>query len=563
MPSELFVGLGELARVAVETGNFNVQLKLSKAGTYRRTRRTVFGGPCFYHSARVFSVNPWNFQHAASRWLHDKIGLKSIAKRQRKNCSRSDLISLVREIGRHAASHRTFPLGEEGVEQYAQQTHPKKAERLAALTILRKDGKIYDSSPWIFNRFGRKTDVEAKQKPEEMMKGRVRPDDPDKPPRMIGNLGPFAVLQGGAAVDEVKSSFSAGAPSRKDGCWVLNGSRFKFHKSINMKDLFEMYNDDLSEGPRWDEHSDDSLLAVPTLDAGPYGTNRILFEFDFEMCDGSIGPSVIQLYRHFAPSGRESEWDSSISQLRHTACFGKGEDRIRLKPRSYVMYSGWAGTTLVDTLAGLVVFRHVMRGWKKMTTRQTIDFVMSRIQTSGFKLTTKVVRRYPQATFVKTFPCLGADGKYYPTVCLGTMLRTYGQKRYDLPGRGDIDRRAQAYNAGVAMATKHWGNHCINRALQTRFKDVAPCKVDFESYLLREISGGYDVSLCTTSLSERYSEVGVTDSYLEMYARMIATCKSRSYYDMREIFLYDYGYPITDYMSQLEFEDPCPLDDPR
>lgn len=445
-------------------------------------------------------------------------------------------------VSERAAGRPKYPVGPAAIEAYAQMPHPKRKERLAAVENLRAHGLLTSGSTFLVNHFGKPIRVIGQVKPEEICKG---PDvKGSKPPRLVAALGACAALRGGHVIDEVKDALSNGYDG--DGWWDLGPGRCQFVKSVDMRRLFDLYNYlPTVDKPHGLVFSDDGGWVVPTIDGMLY------IKTDISGCDASIGPAVFKLFARLCPRGRETDWVALTKQTRAELQLGVGQDALVFKPVKNVMYSGWSGTTLIDTLFNMTIFNWVFRDWTIMTRTETISYLYSRVKTCGAVLTFDVCRAYEEFDFVKTFPALGVDGKWYPQVVLGVILRTYGQKKGRLPGRGSIEARGVEYQKALTIAMKHFGDNIITEAFRAKFGASSKVQARLEGYMLSNVTPGRSGKVLLTSVARRYGSRGVDEGYLQMVAQDITGSKPGGVVDARAILEYDYGYQLTDTTEDL------------
>jgi len=547
VPTKLFRGVGSASRLALLSGRFVVDLGKRIAGPLRQCVRVVFGGPVCRQSGSVLRVDARGVQDACSRILHDKVGQSALFKQQQTTCNRRAILRVIDRTRELAEANLKYPLGSAGIVAYANLPMPKRAERLAALNVLTELGLLDTTSNFLVNRFGKRVNVVAKVKPEEICKG---PDYAgSKPPRLVASLGSCAALRAGHAVDEVKAALASGDCG--DGWWDFGGPKCRFVKSVDMKVLYEIYNQlPTTTVPLGVVFSDDGGWAIPTTDHGV-----VFIKTDISSCDTSIGPAVFRLFDRIGPTTRRVDWDALIAQTKADLTVGVGPTQVKFRPVKNVMYSGWSGTTLIDTIYNMSIFGWVFEAWTCQSLGDTLQRIYARISSCGSKLTLNVCSCYEEFDFVKTFPALGVDGNWYPQVVLGTVLRTYGQKKEHLPGRGSIESRGYEYHIALTVAMKHFGDNIVTEAFRRRFCGEAKVRVQLEGYMLAEVAPGPRCSTLLSSVARRYSSCGVSEGYLALLAQDIMDSVSGDVLDARELLDYDYGYQLSDTVEDLYYPE--------
>lgn len=480
----VFRGLNRRARRALIEGDFRVEPRKKSRPTYIRSYRTVFG-PSFAHSGVVYAVNRENLGAALYRLFHDKCGIWELYPRQEVRCS-SPAIRAWAAMVNDAVMGLVGAVGDWPtlLEEVANLPHPKRELRVRAAMELNDDGRLWCPSDDFM--YGRNRYVMLKQKPREWGKS-------GKFARVICDLGTPASLRAGVLFESIKKAM-ASTP--------LVGDSFSVHfvPVPNVRLLTKFFREMMTRNMAL-VFSDDMALSVHYRRCdGTIG--RLYAEVDISGCDASQGPAVWDLARRLVPTSLLSQFDATLSQALKPCVVGHGREKMLFQPMLPREYSGIIATTVLNNCSSFCIAYHLLSQFPLLPELECRARLQERLEECGWRCTLLVADNVERLTFLKHSPVLGVDGQYYAALNLGVILRSLGQKTDDLPGSGDLVKRAFEFNSGLVKGLVHSGNTALLRLLQRKFDaDVKPV---YNSYLVEQVSDGPNVVLHDASLLLRY-----------------------------------------------------------
>lgn len=240
---------------------------------------------------------------------------------------------------------------------------------------------------------------------------------PNKYGRMIGDLGTMASLVGAFFVDVCKTHLEAN-PINIGG----NTATFvKAPKASLMEDLFaESWTG--HEDYTIFVHSDDSLLSIRTQ------TGRRVFNMDISSCDASHSVALFELLEDLYPDPH-----SIIKQLgdqcRSEICIRSVDraSKVLLRPDGPVLYSGSTLTTLINTVACILIFHSIVH-----CKAQSCDEIIQAARDVGYLVTLEECHEVSDMQFLKHSPVL-KHGKFIPVKNFGVFVRSWGVSKKKLP----------------------------------------------------------------------------------------------------------------------------------
>lgn len=314
---------------------------------------------------------------------------------------------------------------------------------------------------------------------------------PGKNGRIVCDLGTPASLLGGDVLSVMKDVLAA-RPT------VVLGQEMHFIKSPDRNRLREAYKGMLTKN-MFLYFSDDSTWSRRCTDGMLY------VNLDLSSCDLSNGPAVFQYLAHLFPPGYEALGLMLIEQCRSPANLGHGTGRFRVAPEWYYEYSGTTLTTMLNCLANVMIgeqLAHIPYGSRKAT----CVCLEHLLKNCGWKVPFTVgdeCERFEDITFLKTSPAYTVDGAVDSILNLGVILRTLGQKVYDLPGRGPMENRAYEFNSSLVRGFKHAGDTSLMELLKRKFRGESMHCVH-ESYTVNHMVGTDVGRIDDHSLCSRY-----------------------------------------------------------
>jgi hypothetical protein len=119
-------------------------------------------------------------------------------------------------------------------------------------------------------------------------------------------------------------------------------------------------------------------------------------------------------------------------------------ERVRLLGAFAKLYSGSTLTTAINNLANLLICLSFSE--RAVFTDTTISEAAADV---GYIVTSDICTEIEDLQFLKHSPVLDTEGTYRPILNLGVYLEASGNCNGDLPGRGSIRVRAEAFQAGL------------------------------------------------------------------------------------------------------------------
>lgn len=272
---------------------------------------------------------------------------------------------------------------------------------------------------------------------------------PGKYPRLIGDYSTPGSLLGGFLCEILKSCY---------GHYSINsGGYFEFIKTSDPVKLDEMGRK-LRSGTEdlFYYHSDDSLMRL----GGKF------FEMDISSCDTSNTPGVFNnLTRLFSDFPQFHDIIArTVRQCQNRVTVKHPFDKkakIHLSPVRPVEYSGTTLTTSLNNLASLSIMMSIHK--RRASTAAQITAAAIAV---GYVVTVEERKTLEQCQFLKHSWWTNSSGEVRSFLNLGPILRSFGTCRRDLPGRGDLQRRARAWNAAAVTAYMHTGENRLLRELR-------------------------------------------------------------------------------------------------
>lgn len=509
----------------------------------------------------VITVNPRNFETAASRLLEDKVGLGNLFRAQKRTAWYPEIARLCKNIRIAANATVLYSYGGEGILEYSRVPHVKRKIRIPAGENLATHGILEASGTKMINVYGATTKMEVKQKPREFGKApKIHPVTgvvSAKPARAIVNAGTEGSLANGHGVEEWKTAFSAG---EDNGYWFLRKLALRYVKAATREVLDEVWQHGATTTrPRAAVSGDDSIhfvpctidteedrqfvLGLPTVSVQGRVAVVLPVVMDISCCDLSVGDEMFESVKRSFPESRKSEFDNLFMQARQPCTMGKGKGKLTFVPTGYFMYSGWGFTTPMDSFFNTTAINHIYRNWRLSGVSQTMAYIRKRAKSCGAAMDIRFCRRYEEADFLKTNPVMTMGGQWTAVVNYGTVLRTLGQCDGDLPGSGRVDDRGVQFNADVVRSMEHSGESHLLRTLRAKYPRGR--QVELESGIFRMMTTGSKEALQIESEVNRYRSSGLeVPMYLEL-CTLLEACRPGEMIctDAVKIIMgFDYGY---------------------
>jgi hypothetical protein len=340
---------------------------------------------------------------------------------------------------------------EEECRQHYDDPHPKRELRIQAYNeLIHGEGKNYRDGNLFSRLWLRK--VIYKMKKNEFAK-------PLKMPRMIGDLGVAASLQGFRLTDVYKQ-----AVAKND---VHYGNmRMHFCKAPTSDELRAAFLN-LIDPPMGCKYyfvffSDDSALSIRHAD-GSIST----YNLDIKGCDGSHTSAIFEALVTTTPEKAQEDMQVLIDQCKlPIIIYFKGEPEttdendedahrpsLMLQPLDALtgekgprLYSGSTITTILNGLAcqlGAVCVQE--------EDAETEEEITAAFAKAGYQMSIDKCQDYSDIQFLKNSPVYDITGQLQPLLNLGVLLRTSGTCTGDLPGtkKQTFEQRYNEYMGSV------------------------------------------------------------------------------------------------------------------
>lgn len=258
---------------------------------------------------------------------------------------------------------------------------------------------------------------------------------PGKYPRMIGDLGVAASLQAFTLVAMLKHAMA-------DHPYELDNATIEFCISPNPEKLRHIFAK-LINPPKtyyFVYFSDDASFAAR------HNGRVYVYNLDISSCDASHTSSVFNLLTVLTPDPHKSEMERLVAQCKLPIIVHNVDDRtqfVKLKPKSHRLYSGSTITTFVNNVANILIALMVI----KDEAYQPASIVRAAMK-AGYVVTVQACQQIEDIQFLKHSPVIDSQGILRAMLNLGVLLRSTGQCKGDLPGRGPIGPRASAFQHG-------------------------------------------------------------------------------------------------------------------
>lgn len=371
-------------------------------------------------------------------------------------------------------------------EEHHADTHPKKQLRIDAMRDMTATG-VFGQHIWLKH-------VTYKMKKDEYAK-------PGKAARMIGDLKVPASLQGFRLTGMLKTALGSETYGYKRGHW-------RFCPAATADLLQEQMDRLICPIGRYYFvfFSDDSCLAVRS------GDEVYRFNMDISSCDASHTDELFKLLSDLTPSCRQEvealsdqcRCDIRIYSVNRSV---RKREFVQLRPKGARLYSGSTLTTYINSISQLVmlsVFAEL--DFSRMDRAQCAAAIENACLEAGYVVTLEVCEEIEDIQFLKYSPTLDEGGRYRPLLNLGTVLRTSGVCRGDLPGRGDLNDRALEFQNGLMNGISPGSSYALLDVLRRRCGHVVArdeVKRVVESLLYNK-TAGVSATFPDESMIKRY-----------------------------------------------------------
>jgi hypothetical protein len=314
---------------------------------------------------------------------------------------------------------------QEAIDHHAD-PHPKRALRIQAFDEMFHDGALFDPE----DPPGHKVWYKAKK--DEWAKSK-------KYMRAIGDLGCPASLKGFRLTEALKCAMSAYPLFYRGGVIYY----CKSPSFAELKFIFEeLYNP--SHRFFYVYFSDDSCYSFRLPDGRVFKGGA-----DIKQCDGSHGRIVWDAQGWMLSSNSQARRDFTTLTRQCEApmevrCCDHPKTKVVLKPQSTVLYSGSTTTTTSNNTAQLAI-AVAMAELSDINETSCVEAAAA----AGYILKLEMCDKLRDLQFLKHSPVRDDNGDIMPVLNLGVLLRASGSCHGDLPGRGELEPRARAFQSAL------------------------------------------------------------------------------------------------------------------
>jgi len=209
-----------------------------------------------------------------------------------------------------------------------------------------------------------------------------------------------------------------------------------------------------------------------------------------------------------------------------------------------IEFSGTTLTTELNNLASQAILMSIYIMTVGKSKAETLDVIPLAAQSVGYQVSVEVVEKLEDFQFLKTSPFL-MNGSMDCFLNLGVALRCIGSCDGDLPGRGDIELRAEQRNGQIVAGMVHAGDNCVMSALRGRFPLLSGEKKPVH-WLVDGMTGFENSKVDMDVLCRRYN---VTSAEIEYFMIILGGAKCgdvirTAFTDA--VYAKDYGYSFSD-----------------
>jgi hypothetical protein len=392
------------------------------------------------------------------------------------------------------------------LEEHHDDPHSKRLLRKQAYKQLAETGVI-SLVHWT-------SKVAIKQKGDEYAKT-------SKYPRAIADLSIPASLQGFRITEFLKE-----AQSSEDIHFF--GGVARFVKKPDPTVLCEVFQNLINPPGRfyYVYFSDDAAYSVRI-------NGRVhMYNSDISSCDSSHTPALFQILIDIMPEDAKDQMRILVDQCRMPITIKSlttKTEKVRLRPRQPILYSGSTITTAINNLASLMVAVAI-------TSQPELHPVIAARQ-AGYNITLQECRKEEDIQFLKHSPVLDNKGTLRSCLNLGVLLRYSGYCKRDLPGRGPIEHRARHFQHLLLRGYMTHAHIPIVQLMKDRFPSIKILSTRTRELIAMEVAKIYQEKCQDlTSSHTQYHFRLANDDFLKRY-----DLNSIQEEELHQFFMSDYG----------------------
>jgi hypothetical protein len=268
---------------------------------------------------------------------------------------------------------------------------------------------------------------------------------PGKVPRMIGDLGVHASLQGFRSTHYMKKAMA-------NHVLRTGGGQIQFCPSPTPSALGTVFHNLIEPQERFyfSYFSDDSCLAVRPSKPEILAVQKVLwFNVDISSCDASHALSLFLRLKHLFPKALRDDVqvliDQCTTEIEIFDLFNRKRSQ-KMTPFTPRLYSGSTLTTIINNLANLLIAISI----SKVEINSGEDVILAAAK-AGYTVTCEACTDWRDLQFLKHSPVRAEDGIIRPLMNPGVLLRLSGTCKGDLPGtkKQSLESRALSFQASL------------------------------------------------------------------------------------------------------------------
>jgi hypothetical protein len=325
--------------------------------------------------------------------------------------------------------------------------------------------------------------------------------------RAIGDLGCVRTQRTAYVCESIKLAWSN----------VFNHGRLRsmYVKAPDQGILKDVFSELLSPNDKlvFCYHSDDAIFSANCSDG------FVICDGDIAKCDGShrnaMFDSLYHMLAYDINGSKNCHWNALSKAFGYLKLPIKMRNKfvqnesVMYRFKCMRLYSGSVLTTIVNNFANLLIslaFERRVPDPSKVTRAQLVRSYHLAAEDVGYIVKAKECTHIEESTFLKHSPTY-VDGELVLFVGLGVWIRGFGTFRGDLPGRGDYNLRAKAFNSDVVYSRKNWGNHIIRDSFWHLYSphSVRMTGTAYREAMTAKSIGGTELRIPIENLCRRYS----------------------------------------------------------
>jgi hypothetical protein len=498
-------------------------------------------GPCGAHNGEVYARNNANISKAMTRLTNSRTPLVEGYEQYMQQCQTAYVRQKSQFLGALKDSYfqefREYLNMELEAELHHADPHAKRLLRIQAWDDILSCSLLPDFT-WHLPH----TKTAYKMKIFEIAK-------PKKVPRMIGDLGVHASLQGFRITDFLKK-----AMARRH--IEINGGKIEFIPKPTPSALERVFKQLIEPEGRFYFvlFSDDSCLALRSGD-------RILrFNVDISSCDASHTKSLFEALSSLAPDCFLGEMQRLVRQCQEKIVIRDENNksrRVTLKPRAPRLYSGSTLTTIMNNLANILIGLSISES--VITNARDVQRAAARC---GYIVTCEDCDDWHKLQFLKHSPVLDTSGHIRPLLNPGVLIRLSGTCKGDLPGRKTVPLsvRAARFQSSLLRGVSPKASYPMLDRMRAKFNVPSPeCDLVVAKELRYKAVHEDTYPNFSVTSSECWARYDLSALEIHELDVVFGGCGTGDHYNsagLSKVLLADYGLSCSQYPTDFSTAQP-------